>query len=306
MLKHLRSLSGHQNPIYALCNTRNAGIFLTAGNDKGIVEWSLDQLNFTKVLIKVSNSVYCMQSSGDLLFYGLRSGAIHVYDLANQVERITIQGHDKPVFDLIVIEEKNEFLTASEDGTVAVWSLQDYTLLYRIQVSAQTVRCIAVSPDRKHLAFGCKDHSICIYDLSDYSLLHRLQKHDRPITSIQYAPDGSYLISGGRDAQLLFWSGADYAFKQQIPAHLYSIYAIAFHPELPYFATASQDKSIKIWGTKNLKLYKILSIEKGTHGHSHSINKLIWTADGKYLLSTGDDKLVIVWTWETAEDESAI
>ncbi|SDM67247.1 WD40 repeat domain-containing protein [Pedobacter antarcticus] len=297
MLQHLRSLSGHQNPIYALSNSNRNEIFFTGGNDKGIVEWSLEKLNFEKVLIPVKSSVYCMSSDGSLLLYGQRSGEVQLYDLQKNEIIISIQAHEKPVFDIIPVPEKNEFLTASEDGTVKVWSLTDFTLLYSIQVSAQTVRSIAVSPDRRHLAFGCKDHAIRIYDLHDYSLLHILQKHDRPVTSVQYSPDGKYLVSGGRDAQLHFWSRADYELKHSIPAHLYSIYAIAFHPTLPYFATASQDKSIKLWGSDDLKLYKILSIEKGTHGHTHSINKLVWSTDGRYLLSTGDDKLVIVWEW---------
>ncbi|WP_316743482.1 WD40 repeat domain-containing protein [Pedobacter antarcticus] len=297
MLQHLRSLSGHQNPIYALSNSNRNEIFLTGGNDKGIVEWSLDKLNFEKVLIPVKSSVYSMSSDGNLLLYGQRSGEVQLYDLQKNEIIISIQAHEKPVFDIVPIPEKNEFLTASEDGTVKVWSLTDFTLLYSIQVSAQTVRSIAISPDRRHLAFGCKDHAIRIYDLHDYSLLHILQKHDRPVTAVQYSPDGKYLVSGGRDAQLHFWSRADYELKHSIPAHLYSIYAIAFHPTLPYFATASQDKSIKLWGSDDLKLYKILSIEKGTHGHTHSINKLIWSTDGRYLLSTGDDKLVIVWEW---------
>ena len=179
-----------------------------------------------------------------------------------------------------------------------VSGLKDFSMLYRIRVSADTVRAIAISTDAKHAALGCKDGLIRIYDLLDYSLLYVLDKHSLPVTAVQYSPDGKYLISGSRDAQLNFWSLPDYEPRHTIPAHMYSVYGIAFHPSLPYFATASQDKSIKIWGSDDLKLYKILSLEKGTEGHTHSVNKLVWTADGKYLLSTGDDKLVIIWNWE--------
>ncbi|WP_342422408.1 hypothetical protein [Pedobacter borealis] len=28
---------------------------------------------------------------------------------------------------------------------------------------------------------------------------------------------------------------------------------------------------------------------------SHSINKIIWSHDGKHLISTGDDRQVMVW-----------
>lgn len=298
MLKHLRSLSGHQNPVYALTNSNEPGIFFTGGNDKGVVEWSLQKMSFLKVLMPVKTSVYSLHQYQKQLFVGQRSGEVSIFDLNEQMVKTTFQAHEKPVFDLVTIPEKQEFLTASEDGTVGVWSLTDWSLLYRIRVSADTVRAIAVSADGLKVAFGCKDGAVRIYELSDYSLLHSLQQHTLPVTSVQYSPDGKYLISGGRDAQLNFWSLSDYRLQHTIPAHLFSIYGIAFHPSLPYFATVSQDKSIKLWGTDDLRLYKILSIEKSTHGHTHSINKLIWSPDGKYLLTTGDDKLVMVWEWD--------
>jgi WD40 repeat protein len=298
MLKHLKSLTGHQNPVYALANSAEEGIFYTAGNDKGIVEWSLDKMTFHKVLLHVKTSVYSLHVYNDFLFAGLRNGELIVYNLKTQALAAQFQAHEKPVFDVVAVPSKEELLTASEDGTVAVWSLKDFSMLYRIRVSADTVRAIAISTDAKHAALGCKDGLIRIYDLLDYSLLYVLDKHSLPVTAVQYSPDGKYLISGSRDAQLNFWSLPDYEPRHTIPAHMYSVYGIAFHPSLPYFATASQDKSIKIWGSDDLKLYKILSLEKGIEGHTHSVNKLVWTADGKYLLSTGDDKLVIVWNWE--------
>ena len=298
MLKHLRSLSGHQNPVYALTNSGKTGVFFTGGNDKGVVEWSLEKMSFSKVLMPVKTSVYSLHQYKDQLFVGQRSGELSIFDLNKQVITANFQAHEKPVFDIVTIPAKQEFLTASEDGTVGVWSLADLSLLYRIRVSADTVRAIALSSNGLHIAFGCKDGIIRIYDLTDYSLLHILEQHTLPVTSVQYSPDGKYLISGGRDAQLNFWSLPDYQLQHTIPAHLFSIYGIAFHPALPYFATVSQDKSIKLWGSDDLKLYKILSIEKNTHGHTHSINKLVWSEDGKYLLTTGDDKLVMVWEWD--------
>lgn len=298
MLKHLKSLSGHQNPVYALANSAKPGLFFTAGNDKGIVEWSLEKMSFLKVLMPVKTSVYSLHGYHDRLYAGLRSGEISVFDFQQQQVLATFQAHEKPVFDLLTIPEKEELISASEDGTVAVWSLTDLSLLYRIPVAQDTVRVMAVSKTSPHIAFGCKDGLIRLYNLSDYSLITTLEKHTLPVTSLQFSADGKYLISGGRDAQLNIWSLPDYALRESITAHMFSIYAIAFHPTLPYFATASQDKSIKLWGSENLKLYKVLSIDKNTHGHTHSVNKLVWSADGKQLISTGDDKMVIIWEWE--------
>jgi WD40 repeat protein len=199
------------------------------------------------------------------------------------------------VFDLKTIAYKNELISTGEDGTLAVWSLADFSLLYHFSVIQNTVRTIAISNNEQEVALGCKDGIIRIYSSADYSLLQELTGHTLPITSLQYSPDGTYLISGSRDAQLKIWTLPDYRLTNSIPAHMFSIYTIAFHPTEPYFATCSQDKSIKLWGSSDFKLYKILSIEKGTEGHFHSINKMIWSADGRHLISTGDDRQVMIW-----------
>lgn len=298
MLKHLHTFSGHQNPVYALANSDKAGIFFSAGNDKGVVEWSLDEMAFVMVKTQVQSSVYCLHGANDKLFIGERSGAFFVYDFIKQEIVVRVNAHPKPIFDIKVVKSKNELLTTGEDGTVAVWSSTDFSELYRFQVAYDTVRCMAISPDETEIAFGCKDHLIRIYNLADYSLKQTLEGHSLPVTSLAYHPERKYLISGSRDAQLKIWNLPNYELVQTIPAHMFTIYNIAFHPTLPYFATSSQDKSIKLWDAENFKLYKILSLEKGEFGHTHSINKIIWSKDGKYLISTGDDKKVMIWSME--------
>lgn len=295
MLKHVQTFSGHQNPVYALSAAADGNIFYSAGNDKGIVEWSIEKMAFVKVKMPVQSSVYYLHYYNNKLFIGERSGAFSVYDLKKEEIIVRINAHLKPIFDIKTVQSKNELITTGEDGTVAIWSLNDFKEIYRFQAAYDTVRTIAISPDETEIAFGCKDHLIRIYNLADYSLKQKLESHSLPVTSLAYHPQGKYLISGSRDAQLKIWSLPNYELKESIPAHMFTIYDIAFHPTLPYFATSSQDKSIKLWDAENFKLYKILSLEKTNIGHTHSINKIIWSNDGKYLISTGDDRKVMIW-----------
>jgi WD40 repeat protein len=297
MLKHLQTLSGHQNPVYALTNSDTKDTFFSAGNDKGVVEWSLATMAFVKVKLPVQSSVYVLHTSQHFLFIGERSGAFSVYDLSRNELIARVNAHTKPIFDIKTVQSKNELITTGEDGTVAIWSLIDFTETYRFQVAQTTVRTIAISPDESAIAFGCKDNLIKIYQLADYTLKQILTGHTLPVTTLAYHPEGNYLISGGRDAQLKIWS-YDGECLRNIPAHLFTVYDIAFHPTLPYFATCSQDKTVKLWDAENFKLYKILSLEKNGIGHLHSVNKINWSEDGRLLMSTGDDRKIIIWELE--------
>ncbi len=288
-------LTGHSNPIFTLELSQKPGILFTGGNDKGLVEWSLEENKFIKVMFPVPASIYAIYcpEGYPLLFAGLRSGEILVFNFIEQKITHRLRHHIKPIFDIRSIQKKDELLVASEDGTVSVWSLKTLELLHTIKVSNDTVRCIAVSPTEDRVAFGCRDNKVVVYDTEDYSPIKALIGHTMAVFALQYSPDGEYLVSGSRDAQVKIWDNKTYTLIQNIPAHLFAVNHIAFHPTRPFFATASMDKSIKIWDAAEFKLRKIISREKGYPSHVLSINKLAWNGDE--LLSVSDDKTVKRW-----------
>ncbi len=294
-VEKITELTGHRNPIFCLELSQKPDILFTGGNDKGLVEWSLKQNAFIKILFPVAASVYAIHCPVvyPLIFLGLRNGEVMRFDLLKQQLIPSFKHHQKPIFDIKSVNHKQELLIASEDGTVSIWSLRTLSLLHVIKVSSDTIRCISISPDGKQVAFGCRNHQIHIYDLEDYSLKKILHGHTMPVFSIQYSPYGNYLVSGGRDAQVKIWDIRSFELVHNIPAHLFAVNSIAFHPTLPYFATASMDKSIKIWGADDFKLYKTISREKSFESHMLSINKIAWNNNN--LISVGDDKRVIVW-----------
>ena len=288
-------LTGHSNPIFTLELSQKPGIVFTGGNDKGLVEWSLKTNSFIKVMFPVPTSIYAVHCpvGYPLMFAGLRSGEVLVFNFIEQKITHRLRHHVKPIFDIKSSPKKEELLVASEDGTVSVWSLKTLELLHAINVSDDTIRCITINPTEDRVAFGCRDNRVVIYDLEDYSLIKALIGHTMSVFSLRYSPNGEYLVSGARDAQLKIWDNKTYTLIQNIPAHLFAVNHIAFHPSLPYFATASMDKSIKIWDAIDLKLRKTISREKGYASHALSINKLAW--NGSQLLSVSDDKKVIIW-----------
>lgn len=291
-------LTGHQNPIFAAELSQKPGLLFTAGNDKGLVEWSLTRQEFIKVMFPVAGSVYAIHCpvGFPLMFAGLRNGDVLVFDFIQQKIVTTLKHHLKPIFDIKSISNKQELLLASEDGSVSVWNLQDLALLHIIRVSADTVRSIAISPGQQQMALGCRDNQVRVYNTEDYSPVTILSNHTMAVFTTAYTNNGRHILSGSRDAQIKVWDAATFELVKNIPAHLFAVNHILSHPTRPYFASASMDKSIKIWGADDFKLYKIISREKGYANHLLSINKLAWDAD--QLISVSDDKRVLGWDIE--------
>ncbi|MFM6976826.1 MAG: WD40 repeat domain-containing protein [Sphingobacteriaceae bacterium] len=291
------AISGHQNPIYTVENSQKLHIFFTAGNDKGVVEWSLKTHDFVKVMMPVQSSVYALHcpKAAPLMAVGERRGKISLFHFVDQQVVAELKLHEQAIFDMQSLNSKKELLAASEDGSVSVWSLENYQQLYQFKVAKAMVRCMAISPSEEFLAFGCKDHEIYIYRSADFSLVQKLSGHTLPVTALRFSPDGKYLLSGSRDAQLKIWNTEDFSLKDSIPAHLFAIYDIQYHPKGKIFATASRDKSIKIWDAEEFRLLKTISTEKGYPAHRLSVNKLAWSKFNEQLISVGDDKMVLVW-----------
>src|ERR1700761_9388500 len=95
-------LTGHGNPIFTLEHSQKPGILFTGGNDKGLVEWSLKDYSFIKVMFSVPTSIYAIHcpTGLPLLFCGLRNGDVFVFDFIKQQLLPALKNHQKPVFDI--------------------------------------------------------------------------------------------------------------------------------------------------------------------------------------------------------------
>ena len=59
-VEKIAELTGHGNPIFTLELSQKPGILFTGGNDKGLVEWSLKDFTFIKVMFPVNASIYAI------------------------------------------------------------------------------------------------------------------------------------------------------------------------------------------------------------------------------------------------------
>jgi WD40 repeat protein len=96
------SLPGHQNPIYTVEASHKPGIIFTAGNDTGVVEWSLSKKEFIRVLMSVKTSVYALHASSGapLLAVGERNGHVNLFNFDEQKITAVLKHHHKPIFDI--------------------------------------------------------------------------------------------------------------------------------------------------------------------------------------------------------------
>jgi WD40 repeat protein len=171
--------------------------------------------------------------------------------------------------------------------------LDTLSLIKIKKLSEQKVRNIDFNYVTSEIAVALGDCTILVFDLYTLEVKTDFIAHQLAANVVRYSPDGKFLLTGGRDAHLNIWQTDSYELIKSIPAHNWAIYDIVFNPDTTLFATASRDKTIKIWDAKTYQLLHRITKENN-EAHTHSVNKLLWSTYNNYLVSVGDDKVVMV------------
>lgn len=293
-------LKGHDGAVYSINRGMHGNQFLSAGSDRMVVEWSIEELKPTHVLARTPGVIYCtcLIEEFSILLVGNDQGGIHVIDLEKKAEVRYLLGHSKGVFSLLWNAEQKHIISSGGDGNVVCWDVQDFHYNKLMTLCDAKIRAVDISKKHRSIALACGDNSIRIFGSNTLELKHEWQAHEMSVNTVCFHPNGRWLLSGSRDAHLNVWDIENgYKLHKQIPAHNYAIYSIAFHPNGKLFATASRDKTIKIWDAENLEF--LIRIDSEFHqGHINSVNSLYWTNYNNYLVSGSDDRSIIVWKIE--------
>ena len=299
-VKHIATLTGHSGCVYAMDTGFSEQTVFTGGSDQYIALWNLETLQAEKFSAALPAAIYaiCHIPEKNILLAGTTTGAIHILDLDKKEEIKILQHHRGPVFDIQYSLKTNCFYTVGGDGNFAVCSLDTLSLLKMKNLSYDKARSIAFNDATSEIAVALGDSNVLIFDLltlehkKDF-IAHQLGKKFVGANIVRYSPDGKFLLTGGRDAHLNIWSVENYELIKSIPAHNWAIYDIVFSPDATLFATASRDKTVKIWDAKTYQVLKRIT-KLNFEAHTHSVNKLIWSTYRNYLVSVGDDKMVMI------------
>lgn len=84
---------------------------------------------------------------------------------------------------------------------------------------------------------------------------------------------------------------------------------LVFHPTEEYFATGDVKGNIRLWYCLNENLAaSARGVEKKTqtttlHWHAHAVSSIAFTSNGAYLLSGGEESVLVIWQVHTGKKE---
>ncbi len=260
-----------------------------------------------------------------------------VWDLvANRARRI-LRVHEGSVNAVAALPD-GRFLTAGEDGRVAVWA-QGSNQPARIDKAHDApIAALAVDAQRGLYATGGWDEAARLFSLADGRLLRTFEGHRGAVNGVAFLPGGGF-ATAGYDGALRLWSananeparvietgaplnalallpdgdiaagradGAvlfftrEGALRAQAQAAEAPIIALAASPDGASLAAASPRGSVAVLDVREARVRFTLN------GPGLPVWSLAYAPDGRVLLTGGGDRLVRRWDARTGEHVGAI
>jgi hypothetical protein len=179
---------------------------------------------------------------------------------------------------------------AAGDKSVRIWDVEAGRDLRRCIGHTASVWCVAFSPDGARLLSGGKDGSVRLWDVATGRELKKLDGHLDLVAAVAFAPDGKRALSAGYDHEAILW---DLERGERVAAFAFRdvakyINSVSFSPD-GRWALVAAERSVCLLQAGTGKVLRRLE------GHTGSVVHAVFSADGKRILSGGDDGTVRLW-----------
>jgi WD40 repeat protein len=160
---------------------------------------------------------------------------------------------------------------------------------------SSNVISLAITADKQTLVSGGGDGTIKIWYLPAGELQRTLESHRDSITRIVISKDGQMLVSGSMDRTIKIWHLPTGRLQQTLDAKdMDWVHCVALSPDERYVFGGDKAGIIRVWDLVTEKLEQTWTAYD-QRSWSYSIRELVFTADGKTLISCSFDKTIRVW-----------
>jgi len=312
---------GHRGPVYSGAFSPDGSRVVTGGYDHRILIWSPDDIqpeNFRnlsqqgsvipspkyQVLEGHTDAVravaFAPQGSQSLLVSAGKDNTVRVWDFVNRLPIKSFRGHGGSVEAAVLLSNGKAVLSASRDGFVLEWSVDNYaefrTLQGRVLAGHHdAVLGAAYSSDQQLVVTASRDRTARTWDVETGKPgLTFEEGHAYLASSALFFPDGQRLLTAAVDNTARIWDVATGGEVHRLERTGRSA-AIAMSSDALWIATGSDEKTAKLWDAKSGELIRAFS------GHLAEVTAVAFSPDSRWLI-TGDAKgHVKLWNRETAD-----
>jgi len=166
-----------------------------------------------------------------------------------------IFGHAGEVYSAIFSQDGLHIASASEDGTIRIWSAKGSQSAVRpLPAHASAVNAVAVSRDGAFIVSGSDDQSVRVWNArTGMEAVPPLYGHTRPVLFVTISQNGRLIASASADCTVRLWDAQSGAVVGKPIRHLDGVVSLSLSSDEHWLASASH-KAVRLWNITRLQL----------------------------------------------------
>ncbi len=264
--------------------------------------WSLDgnllkTLDIGQYSISIGNfspdskTIFGSLGNIDLITSSTPKNDIRRWDIASGKELPALVGHRRKVNGLAFSGDGKTLVSAGSDRTVRLWSLPDgknTTTLRAKLPELYRYFAVALSPDGKRVVAGgggdptTKQFPIKMWAVSSGQEEQTLRGHATAIKWLGFTPGGETLISADESGLINLWDTTTWQKRLTLDGET-ELLSVSLSPDGKLLASSHWDGGLRLW---EVATGKLLSVTQNAQSQQYGFSEVIFTADGRYILTT--------------------
>jgi WD40 repeat protein len=176
----------------------------------------------------------------------------------------TLAGHSDWISRVVFAPDGQTLASSSNDGTVRLWSTNDYDQRRIFENQAGPILDIVFTPDGATLAGASFDQGLQLWNVADGVRTGQSVLSD-PLWSLAVSPDGN-LLAAGSEGEIILWGRetAEPIGRFQIGDG--SVLSLTFSPNGATLFTGARDGAVEGWRVEDMQYISGFDQTKGTDG----------------------------------------
>jgi WD40 repeat protein len=180
-----------------------------------------------------------------------------------------------------------QVVSTSWDATARLWDIGTAQDIKRFAHPID-VNGVAVSRDGSKLLTGCDNHHGYLWNISTGDELRQFTGFSAYCYAVAFAPDGRHIACGSADKSIRIFDLNDTSFVRVIDGQTDAVMALTFAPDSRSLFSCG-DGAAHQWDANTGKELQRFD------AHAGRVLGLALSADGRRLVTGGEDKLVRLW-----------
>ncbi|KJE90929.1 TBP-associated factor 5 [Capsaspora owczarzaki ATCC 30864] len=214
-------------------------------------------------------------------------------------ETRSLMGHSGAVYSTDFSTDNRLLLSASQDSTVRLWSLETMSNLVVYRGHLSPVWSVSFASVGHYFASASHDRTARLWSCEEIYPLRIFAGHESDVDVVKFHPNCNYVATGSSDRTVRLWDVQSGECVRLFTGHTGAVMSLAISPDGKYIASSGVDKTVILWDLGSGRRVSTFS------GHANVVYSLDFSIEGSLLASGSADSTVRIWDVKAAVSSAA-